>query len=234
MADSLPLAAIEEHLGYAFADPSHLATALTHTSYAGEHPGTESYERYEFLGDSVLGLAITLLIFEAMPDEPEGTMTRVRALLVDEQTLATVARSWDVGAALRLGVGEDRAGGRDRDSILADATEAIVAAIALDGGADRALRVVREVWKPILEDRLASEDHRDARSRLQETLASRGLSIEYTFERGGPDHAAVFTATALVDGKPIGSGEGASKKAAAVAAAADALDSGLPDEITSV
>ena len=234
MAGSSALASIEGRIGYTFDDPSHLVTALTHTSYAGEHPGTESYERYEFLGDSVLGLAITLLIFDAMPDEPEGTMTRVRAQLVDEQTLVTVARAWGLGQGLRLGVGEDRAGGRDRDSILADAAEAVVAAIALDGGADRALAVVRSSWAPMLTDRLEAEDHRDARSRLQEILASKGVTIEYTYERSGPDHAAVFTATAVVGGEPIGRGTGPSKKAAAIAAAAHALDEGLADEITTL
>lgn len=234
MAGGAPFGVIESQMGYTFTDPAHLEIALTHSSYAGENPRSESYERYEFLGDAVLGLATTLLIFDAMPDEPEGNMTKVRALLVDEVTLADVAQQWQVGHALLLGVGEDRAGGRERSSILSDVAEAIIAAVALDGGVQAALDVVRATWSPILKARLASDDHRDPRSRLQETLARHGAVVDYVYERSGPDHDASFAATAMVSDRSIGSGVGHSKKAAAVAAARDALHRGLPGEITSL
>lgn len=218
---------IAASVGHEFSDPSLLTEALTHSSYAAENERAVSYERLEFLGDAVLELATTRMIYEAMPKAPEGSMTKMRASIVDESTLAGIARRWGLGPGLRLGNGEDRAGGRERTSILSDAVEAVVAAIYVDAGVEAADRVVRDSWGPILDQRLAQDSVADPRSALQELLAKRGATVEFTYERSGPDHAVVFVATALIDGANAGSGEGGSKKAAAIAAASNALSRGV-------
>jgi ribonuclease III len=220
------VAEIEAALGHDFSDPDLLREALTHSSFAAENPGFASYERLEFLGDAVLELVTTTMIFDAMDGEPEGVMTKVRASIVDEATLANVARAWHLGAGLRLGVGEERSGGRGRDSILSDAAEAVIAAVYLDAGFDSVSGVIERVWIDLINDRLDRETVADGRSALQEALAKRGLEVTFAYDRQGPDHASVYTATAIVDGEPIGSGIGGSKKAAAIAAADDALTRG--------
>ena len=217
------IASIEEVLGYRFTDTAGVIEALTHSSYAAEHPEASSYERLEFLGDAVLELATTDLVYAAMPGEPEGEMTKIRASVVDEPTLASIARTWGLDRAALLGVGEDRSGGRDRDSILSDLVEAVLAAVYLDGGFPRAFEVVDRHWSPVIAERLALPDVSDPRSRLQELLARTGRTVDFEFHRDGPDHATVFTASAIVDGAVVGEGSGGSKKAAAIAAASDAL-----------
>jgi len=218
------LAAVEGALGHDFSDRHLLVEALTHASYAAEHDGVAHYQRLEFLGDAIVELVTTDMIFAVMPDEPEGQMTKVRAAVVDEPTLATVGRAWGLDVAMRMGVGEERSGGRDRDSILSDVVESVIAAVYLDAGFSTTERLIRAVWGPIIDERIARTDVADARSRLQEQLATLGQTVSFTHERSGPDHAAVFTARAIVGGTVIGSGTGGSKKAAAIAAARDALE----------
>lgn len=215
---------VQEALGYRFADVSLLETALTHASFAAENVGAESYERLEFLGDAVLGLIATSIIYAEMEGEPEGQMTKIRASVVDEATLAEIAGRWHLGDDIRLGVGEDRSGGRQRASILSDVVESIIAAVFLDGGYGAAEGLITSVWGPIIARRVSSDEVGDSRSALQELLAKRGVPVAFTYDRTGPDHAAVFTAMVIVDGDPIGTGEGPSKKAAAIAAAEDALN----------
>lgn len=221
------IAAVEAALGHHFRDRAVVIEALTHSSFAAENEGAVSYERLEFLGDAVLELATTDLVFSAMPDQPEGDMTKVRASVVDESTLAGLAASWGLDRAARLGVGEERSGGRERASILSDLVEALLAAVYLDGGYRAALDVVRRHWDPLIEERISRPDVSDPRSRLQESLAQVGRILEFSFERSGPDHAAVFTAAALVEGRVVGEGTGGSKKSAAIAAASDALERGV-------
>lgn len=218
--------AVEAVLEYQFSERALLATALTHSSFAVEN-GIESYERLEFLGDAVLELAVTARIYEALPEAPEGRMTRIRAAVVDETTLAEAARTCGLSEAIRLGVGEDRSGGRDRPSILSDVLEALLGAIYLDGGADAAFRVILRLLDEVIEDRVASADIGDARSALQEHLAREGRIVSFEYERSGPDHAATYSATAYVEGDVIGTGSGGSKKAAAIACARAALDAGI-------
>ena len=215
---------VEKALGHDFSDRHLLVEALTHASYAAEHAGVDHYQRLEFLGDAIVELVTTDMIFAAMADEPEGQMTKVRAAVVDEPTLATVGRAWGLDVAMRMGVGEDRSGGRNRDSILSDVVESVIAAVYLDAGFGTADRLIRDVWGPIIDERIARTDVADARSRLQEQLAAHGQTVSFAYERSGPDHAAVFTARAIVDDTVIGSGIGGSKKAAAIAAASDALE----------
>jgi len=213
---------VQRAIGYHFSDVSLLTTALTHSSYASENE-VDSYERLEFLGDAVLELAITVEIFRALEDAPEGRMTRIRAAIVDEATLAAAARRVGLPAALRLGVGEDRSGGRERSSIQSDVVESVLGAVYLDGGADASLGVVLRLLGDTVADRLAASHVSDSRSSLQEHFARKGQIVLFEYERSGPDHAVVFTATASVDGHLIGTGSGGSKKAAAIDAARAAL-----------
>lgn len=218
------LDAIEEAIGFRFTKRQLLVEAMTHSSFAAEHMGEDSYERLEFLGDAVLELATTELIFTAMEGESEGPMTKVRASMVDEATLADVARSWKLPDAIRFGVGEARSGGRNRSSILADVVEAVIAAIHIDGGFAEATRVIERTWAPIVRARLAAAHVSDSRSMLQEILAKDGRTVSFDFVRSGPDHAVVFEASAIVNDEVIGSGMGGSKKVAAIDAARDALE----------
>jgi len=154
-------------------------------------------------------------------------MTRVRAALVDEATLAGVARSIGLPAAVKLGVGEDRSGGRDRSSIQSDVVESIFGAVYIDGGVDAAFDVVRRLLGDTVADRMAASQVSDSRSSLQEHLAQTGRVVSFEYERSGPDHDPIYTATAYVDGKVIGTGSGGSKKTAALDAARAALASDL-------
>lgn len=210
-------------IGYRFSDPELLRTALTHGSFVAENDGVESYERLEFLGDAVLELLTTELIFAQMPDANEGTMTKVRASVVDVVSLADIARELEFGAVMYLGVGEARSGGADRDSLLSDVVESVLGAMFLDGGIEVARRFVVTHWQDRIRYSIDANDVTDSRSLLQEFLARRGKSVTFTFERTGPDHAAVYESDAIVGGETIGSGTGSSKKAAAIAASADAL-----------
>lgn len=223
MVATTPLDAIEEAIGFRFTNRRLLLEALTHSSFTAENDGEESYERLEFLGDAVLELATTELIFTAMEGESEGPMTKVRASMVDEMTLAGVARSWNLDEAIRLGVGEERSGGRERSSILGDVVEAVLAAVHIDGGFAEAAKVVDRTWAPIVRSRLAAAHVSDSRSMLQEILAKEGRIVHFDFDRSGPDHSVLFGASAVVDGEVIGSGTGSSKKSAAIDAARDAL-----------
>ncbi|MCB1245835.1 MAG: ribonuclease III [Acidimicrobiia bacterium] len=218
------LAIVEQMIGYMFEDPSLLLTALTHSSFVAENPGTESYERLELLGDAVLGLFATARLFNDMSDEPEGVITKARATVVNEATLAEVARSLDLGAHVRLGVGEERSGGADRDGLLCDVMEAVLGAVFVDGGADAARDQVDRHLGDRIDGASQLDDATDARSRLQEALARTDRRVSFEYRRTGPDHAVIFEAQAVVAGEVVGEGSGSSKKAAAVAASADALE----------
>ncbi len=220
------IADLEQRLAYRFEQPSLVCEAVTHASYTAENADAVSYERLEFLGDAVLELVATCIIYEMMPDAPEGEMTKMRASVVDETSLADVAVELGVPSVIRLGRGEDQSGGRHKRSIQSDVVEALLGAVFLDGGWQEAERVVRTVWGPMIDARNRSTDVMDARSRLQELLAGEGRVVSFAYDRSGPDHAAEFTARALVDGEVVAVGTGGSKKAAAIDAARVALESG--------
>lgn len=222
MGDAADLRRVEAAIGYRFNDPELLVTALTHSSFASEND-VESYERLEFLGDAVLELATTARIFALLDDAPEGRMTRIRASVVDEATLAFVANRHGLASSIRLGVGEDRNGGRERSSIQSDVLEAIFGAVHVDGGPQAASEVVLRLLEDVIGERLAAPNVTDPRSSLQEQLAGEGRVVTFDYERTGPDHAVVYTATAMVDEKVVGTGTGASKKSAAIEAARTAL-----------
>ena len=204
-----------------------LHEALSHSSYANEHrsAGRRSNERLEFLGDSVLGFVTAEFLFVQHPDLPEGDLTRIRAALVCEQSLYEVARKLDLGAYLKLGRGEEAGGGRQRTSILADATEAVFAAVYLDGGIGAASALIHRVLLDAEKEEVVEERRRDYKTALQELVqrqADQVLSYRMIGEEG-PDHDKTFRAQVLLNDQPVGTGSGHSKKEAEQSAAKDAL-----------
>ncbi len=215
---------LEKKLGYSFQDKGLLVHAMTHSSYANEHreEGLTSNERLEFLGDSVLGMVVAEHLFRTHPDMPEGELTRTRAALVCEGSLYEVAAGLGLGKYLRLGRGEDAGGGRARPSILADATEAMLAAVYLDGGIAPVRRLIQTL---ILDREREKAVDRDYKTALQELVQRRPeSSVSYRLIReSGPDHCRVFEMEVSVDGSPVGRGEGRTKKEAEQMAARSAL-----------
>lgn len=216
----------EKSLGYTFKDKSILIDALTHSSYANEHKdGAVSNERLEFLGDAVLGMIIARYFYLTRPDFPEGSMTRYRAELVCEKNLNRVAKKLSLGSYMRLGRGEMSGGGNRRPSILADATEAVLAAVYLDGGMTAAEDFVKRFF---IEPYEAGEMGRDAdfKTELQELVQKKsGQILEYELiGESGPDHAKRFEVVVRLNGNVVGKGSGRSKKDAEQSAAKHALE----------
>ncbi len=214
---------LEDKLRYSFANPEMLRLALTHRSVSSEDPSRNDNERLEFLGDAVLQLVITDLLYESYPHLAEGQMAKVRAAVVSGPALAEIARSLDLGLYIELAPGEERTGGREKDSILADGVEAILGAVYLDSGIDAVGEIILSLWSDQVADRAKSPGIRDFKTRLQEYLARDDRKPVYEVEGSGPDHSRHFKATVYVDGTRLGSGEGRSKKAAEQAAAEEAL-----------
>ena len=218
---------LEKKLNYTFRDPALLSEALSHSSYANEHRAAHlnSNEQLEFLGDSVLGFVTAEFLFVQHPDLPEGDLTRIRAALVCEQSLYEVARKLELGKYLKLGRGEEAGGGRERTSILADATEAVFAAVYLDGGIGAASQLIHRVLLDAEKEEAVEERRKDYKTALQELIQrTPGRTITYQLvEETGPDHCRVFVMEVSVDGQVSGRGEGRSKKEAEQAAAKAAL-----------
>jgi ribonuclease-3 len=211
---------LQRALGWTFRDATLLERALTHRSYCAEHGVPDSNERLEFLGDSVLGFVVTTFVFDEYPALPEGELAKLRAAVVSAETLAELALRIELGAALRLGKGEDASGGRAKPSILADAMEAVFAAVYLDGGLDAARRVVLAALEQAIREQAAGPGGSDFKTRLQELAARRVDQLpRYQVRHEGPDHSKRFFATVLLRGEVYGEGEGRSKKAAEQAAA---------------
>jgi ribonuclease-3 len=216
---------VEERLGVRFRDPGLLNRALTHGSYSHEGRAVrgDSYERMEFLGDAVLNLVVSDHLYRRFPDRPEGDLARLRARLVNEPALASVARLLDLGSHIQLGRGEERGGGRERPSMLADVLEAVVGAIYLDAGFGVAHAVVSGWYRELMQN--LDELHGDYKSRLQEFVQQRERRLpRYRLAAAeGPDHAKAFHATVEVNGRLLGEGRGRNKKEAEQAAAEEAL-----------
>ena len=219
---------LEEKLGYTFKNKALLENALQHSSYANEHrnAGTRSNERLEFLGDAVLGVVTADYLYRRHPDLPEGDLTRIRAALVCEESLHEVARSLGLGRHLRLGRGEEQGGGRERPSILADATESVFAAVYLDGGMEEATALIHRVLLDKEREEAVEDRRRDSKTGLQELARrKRGSSLGYQMTgASGPDHAKVFEAAVVLNGEEFSKGTGHSKKEAQQAAAKEALE----------
>ena len=224
---------LEEAIGYRFRNITLLQNALTHSSYANErwHDSLMSNERLEFLGDSVLGMAVAEYLYTQFPDRPEGELTRMRADMVCEQALAVVANRLDLGAHMLLGHGEEQGGGRSRASILADAVESVIAASFLDGGMEAAKRFVSKfVLCDVPVTRLHNADYK---TMLQELIQQKKNQIlSYTLAgESGPDHDKRFTVAVSLNGEQVGQGTGSSKKRAEQEAARAAVENLFPETL---
>lgn len=219
---------LQRELGYTFHDRSLLMTALTHSSYSREqerHPACN--ERLEFLGDAFFDAIVGEELFRMFPDREEGFLSRIRATIVCERSLAQTARRLDLGQYLLLGHGEEKTGGRQRESILADAMEALIGAVYLDGGFDAVKRTVLGLFRTVIDDtkqgKLIIHDYK---THLQERLQAKGITdirYELTGEEG-PDHNKTFTVCLSVNDAPLAQGRGKSKKQAEQMAAQRALE----------
>ena len=224
---------LEAAIGYQFHNISLLQNALTHSSYANErwHNSLLSNERLEFLGDSILGMLVAEYLYRNFPDRPEGELTRMRADMVCETTLAAVANTIHLGDHLLLGHGEEQGGGRTRDSILADAVESVIAASFLDGGMEAAERFIRRFI--LVQVPVTKLHNADYKTQLQElVLQKRNQVLTYLLAgESGPDHDKQFDVQVALNGTVVGSGRGSSKKRAEQDAARNAIAALFPDQI---
>ena len=212
-------AALTEALGVEI-DPELLQLALTHRSYAYENGGLKHNERLEFLGDSILGQAVTVMLYRENPDLDEGELAKRRASLVSSVALAEIAINIGLGAHLMLGRGEELTGGREKASILADAVEALIGATYLSDGGEVATALVMRLIAPLMADPDRFGASMDPKTSLQELSTRLGKGLpQYAVTDSGPDHSKRFHATVLLSGQPIAEGDGTSKKQAEMAAA---------------
>lgn len=214
-------------LGYNFRDTELLEKALTHSSYfrgRGMGPGKDN-ERLEFLGDAFLDAVISEELYKRMPRGEEGRLSKTRALIVCESSLARIGNVIELGMQMHLGRGEDISGGRHRESIIADAVEAVIGAIFLDGGYEETKAAVMRLFRKTMEAAINGRMHSDYKSELQEIIQGKGITdIKYIlYKEEGPDHDKTFYVNLFVDGKIAGSGSGKSKKEAEQNAAKEAI-----------
>jgi ribonuclease-3 len=225
-----PLLKIQNNLSYKFNKPEILKLALTHPSYAHEHPQKKGEtchnQRLEFLGDAVLDFLVAAWLYRTYPDYTEGTLTRLRATLVRTTSLAKLAQELELGDALRLGRGEEDSGGQNRPANLCDTLEATVGALYLDAGLDVVWQRLEPWFSEEINLILEADAYVDAKSRFQEwAQAVYSITPEYQIvDAEGPDHAKIFTAQVLIGEKVVGKGKGASKRMAEQAAARTALE----------
>ena len=217
---------LEIAIGYRFQNISLLQNALAHSSYANErwHDSLKSNERLEFLGDSILGMVVAEYLYRNFPNRPEGDLTRMRADMVCERSLAVAAEKIGLGKHLLLGNGEEIGGGRQRDSILADAVESVIAACFLDGGMEAARQFINTfVLTEIPTQKLRNTDHKTALQELVQQKKNQTLSYALVGE-SGPDHDKQFVVEVSLNGKVVGKGIGSSKKRAEQDAAKAAIE----------
>ena len=217
---------LETAIGYRFKNITLLQNALTHSSYANErwHNSLLSNERLEFLGDSILGMTVAEYLYRNFPDRPEGELTRMRADMVCEKALAKVAARIELGGQMMLGNGEEQSGGRNRDSILADAVESVIAACFLDGGMDAARQFIdRFVLVEVPVQKMHNADYKTALQELVQQKKNQVLTYVLIGETG-PDHDKRFEVEVRLNGNPVGTGSGSSKKRAEQDAARCALE----------
>jgi|SRR5699024_6182618 len=222
------LSPLEDNLNYSFKDDNLVKRALTHSSYANEHQLgiTKSNERLEFLGDTILNLIVSQYLYNKYPNYPEGELTKIRAKVVCESSLAYAARKIDLGKYLLLGKGEEATGGRNRESILADACEAIVGAIYIDSDFKTTNKFLLEQFEVDIVHAVAKGDlFIDYKTELQERLQRSGkVRVEYVVNREeGPDHSKIFYMDILINEQVVGTGRGRNKKEAEQMAAKEAL-----------
>jgi len=220
---------LEEKLGHLFGDPSLLLQAITHKSYSNENraEARPHNERLEFLGDTVLDFLISDLLMNICPDSPEGELSKLRSALVSETNLSRVARELGIGSYLLLGKGEEQTGGRDKSSLLANALEAVIAALYMDGGLDAAYGFIRRRFEADIREMAGSDRTFDSKTELQEYCQSSfgELPSYAVVSETGPDHLKVFEVEITASGRPLARGTGRSKKEAEQNAAMRALES---------
>ena len=217
---------LEKAIGYLFHNITLLQNALSHSSFANErwHDSLKSNERLEFLGDSVLGMVVADYLYRTFPNRPEGELTRMRADMVCEKTLATVANSLDLGRHLMLGRGEELGGGRSRESILADAVESVIAACYLDGGMEAAVQFIQKfILVNVPVTKLHNADYKTALQELVQQKKNQVLAYNLVGE-SGPDHDKQFQVELTLNDEVVGVGVGTSKKRAEQAAAKVAIE----------
>ena len=222
---------LEKAIGYQFRNITLLQNALSHSSYANErwHDSLKSNERLEFLGDSILGMLVADYLYRNFPDRPEGELTRMRADMVCEKALAVVANSLNLGKHLLLGKGEEQGGGRNRDSILADAVESVIAACYLDGGMDAAVQFIQKfILVNVPVTKLHNADYKTALQELVQQKKNQVLAYRLVGE-SGPDHDKEFQVELTLNGDVVGTGIGSSKKRAEQAAARAAMEKLYPN-----
>lgn len=222
---------LEQGLGYTFTRKELLENALTHSSYANERKGgRKDNERLEFLGDSILGFVVADYLYHLFPDKPEGDLTRIRADLVCERNLALRAAAVSLGSYLLLGHGEEHCGGRQRDSIVSDAMESVIAAAYLDGGFEAAKGIIdRLILAELPKGRPGNFDYKTMFQELVQREKDRIIHYEPAGE-SGPDHDKVFTVDVYINDRLVGTGSGRSKKKAEQAAAEQAVKTLYPKE----
>ena len=223
---------LEEAIGYRFRNITYLQNALAHSSYANErwHNSLMSNERLEFLGDSILGMVVAKHLYQNFPDRPEGELTRMRADMVCETSLARVADQVDLGKHLLLGHGEEQGGGRTRPSILADAVESVIAASFLDGGMEAAEGIIRRfVLCNVPVTKLQNKDYKTALQELVQQKKNQILTYKLVGETG-PDHDKKFTVEVSLNNQVVGQGIGSSKKRAEQDSARAAIENLFPDK----
>jgi ribonuclease III len=219
---------LEDRLAYHFVDINLLSTALTHRSYVNENKQLDisDNERFEFLGDAVLGLSVSDLIIKKYATFPEGTLTQIRASLVNEKHLAQLASNLRLGDCLLLGRGEDNSGSRTKDSFLANAFEAVIAAVYIDSDFNNANNIITKLIEPLLEDNNSSFEYFDFKTALQELCQKRykTVPIYMVIDSKGPDHAKTFEVKIIIVNKLTEIGSGKSKKEAEKQAAQKAWE----------
>lgn len=221
VGDHAAITDLAEHLGHRFGDITLAETAMAHRSWCAENPGHASNERLEFLGDAVLGWVTADLAFRAFPAMSEGQLTGIRKGVVNTNALAEIATELRLGSFVKLGKGEAAGGGADKASILADAVEALIGAVYVDGGSTVAYRVVERLVAERVADVAERLDELDYKSTLQELVAAGGGPAPvYELAETGPDHDKQFFAKVIIGGEVLGTGEGRSKRTAEQAAAA--------------
>jgi ribonuclease-3 len=230
------LSELEKILGYRFQDNRFLVTALSHRSYVNSQrtdKKLDSNERLEFLGDAVLNIIVTDFLFHEYPDKEEGRMSKMKSLVVSSRVLGLCADDWRLGEFILISRSEEKSGGRKRLSILADAYEAVVGAVYLDGGLEAARKLVHTSLMEIMDEVLGDEELANYKSKLLEYTQSRGLGIPSydVLEETGPEHQKSFVVGVYVQGQEWGRGKGASKKAAEQAGARAALNNHDADKI---
>ena len=224
MKEQYTLTALEERIGYKFGNPSLLKQALTHSSFTNEQKlnKAKNYERLEFLGDAVLELVSSDFLYREHPDVPEGELTKMRASMVCEPALAYCARQIGLEKYILLGKGEEITGGRSRDSIISDVMEAIIGAVYLDGGFEKAGDLIHRVILSDIEDKQLFYDSKTVLQEMVQTMNNASLTYKLIAERG-PEHDKEFEVVVCINDKVCGTGVGHNKKAAQQQAAYQAI-----------